>query len=158
MIDITTDTSAFNDSLRELQKRMGDLRPVYRSLGAELETRILSRFETRSDPAGKAWEPWSEQTIEHYPADGRRKLLERYGDMLSSLNWKASADMVRVGFGAVASRNRDVYATYHEFGAPNNNMPRRGLLYADPEKGQLGAADEQAIDDVLQDWLDGVFD
>ena len=36
MIDITTDTSAFDDSLRELQKRMGDLRQRVRPLAAAL--------------------------------------------------------------------------------------------------------------------------
>lgn len=158
MIEVSTNTDAFASSLDELQRRMSNLRPVMRSIGTELESRIANRFETETDPDGHAWEEWAESTRESYPKDGRGRLLQRYGDMLHSLNWKASADQVRVGFGAVASRNRDVYATYHEFGAPNNNMPRRGLLFSDPDQGQLGAADEQAVTDLLQDWLDGLFD
>ena len=31
-------------------------------------------------------------------------------------------------------------------------------LFADPDNGTLGAEDEQAITDLLQDWLAGVFD
>ena len=155
MIDITTDTSAFDSSLRQLQKRMGNLRPVFQDLGAVLENKIRDRRETLTDPNGKRWAEWSAYTRETYPEDGRGKLLDRTAAMwdVTGPQWKvhgmASDLALRVGFDKA-------YATYHEFGT--DTMPRRGLLFADPEKGQLGAADEQAIDDVLQDWLDGVFD
>lgn len=149
MIEVTTNTDAFASSLAQLQRRMSNLKPVMQSIGAEMESRVANRFETRSDPDGKSWAEWSPFTLATYPEGGRRKLLERYGDMLSSLNWKATSDSVRIGFGVD-------YATYHEFGT--ETMPRRGLLFSDPDNGELGAADEQAIDELLQDWIDGVFD
>ena len=155
MIDVTTDTSAFADSLQQLQKRMGKLRPVFRDLGAALENQIRDRRETLTDPSGERWAEWTDFTRETYPASGRGKLLDRSGDMWDRTGpqWKvsglASDLLLRVGFDKA-------YATYHEFGT--ETMARRGLLFADPERGELGAADEQAIDDVLQDWLDGVFD
>lgn|SRR3989338_457770 len=155
MIEVTTDTSAFDDSLRQLQKRMGTLRPVFEGLGAVLENKIRDRRETLTDPDGQRWAAWADSTLANYPADGRGKLLDRSGDMWDRTGpqWKVQGmgtDLqLRVGFDKA-------YPTYHEFGT--KHMPRRGLLFADPEKGQLGAQDEQAIDDVLQDWLDGLFD
>jgi phage gpG-like protein len=155
MIEVTTDTSAFDDSLRQLQKRMGNLRPVFEGLGAVLENKIRDRRETLTDPNGQRWAAWAPSTIATYPESGRGKLLDRTGDMWDRTGpqWQVqgmlSDTVLRVGFDKA-------YSTYHEFGT--DTMPRRGLLYADPEKGTLGAEDEQAIDDVLQDWLDGLFD
>ena len=155
MIEVTTDTSGFDSSLRQLQKRMGNLRPVFKDLGAVLENQVRDRRETLTDPNGRRWAEWSDYTRETYPASGRGKLLDRSGDMWDrtgpewTVQGLASDLVLRVGFDKS-------YATFHEFGT--DKMPRRGLLYADPEKGTLGANDEQAIDDVLQDWLDGLFD
>lgn len=155
MIEVTTDTSGFDDSLRQLQKRMGNLRPVFNDLGAVLENKVRDRREALTDPTGQRWAAWAPSTIATYPESGRGKLLDRTGDMWDRTGpqWQVkgmlSDTVLRVGFDKV-------YSTYHEFGT--DSMPRRGLLYADPEKGTLGGEDEQAIDDVLQDWLDGLFD
>jgi phage gpG-like protein len=42
-------------------------------------------------------------------------------------------------------------AAYHEFGT--EKMHRRGLLFADPEKGELAPDDEKAILDAVLDHL-----
>lgn len=156
MIEVITNTVPFAGSLEQLQRRMKDLTPLMRSIGVKLEGRIAGRFETQTDPDGAGWAAWAASTVATYPEDGRRKLLQRYGDMIDSLNSKPDASSVRVGFGAVAGRNRDAYQTYHEYGS--DRMPRRGLLFSDPDQGTLGAGDEQAINELLQDWLDGLFD
>lgn len=148
MIEVQVNQAAFDKSLAELQRRMGNLRPVMESIGAELESRIANRFETRRDPLGRLWAQWSQSYAEQYPEDGRGKVLERTGDMLHSLNWRADRSSVRVGFGVP-------YAAYHEFGT--RRMPRRGLLFADPENGELSGADERAINELLADWLNDAF-
>ena len=66
--------------------------------------------------------------------------------MLSSLNWQADASSVRVGFG-------QPYAVYHEWGT--KRMPRRGLLFENPDAGALAPDDEKAVLDLLLEWLDG---
>lgn len=155
MIEVTTDTQAIGDSLQALQRRLGDLRQPLRDIGAVLENKIRDRRETQRDPNGQRWAEWAESTRINYPESGRGKLLDRSGDLWDRTGpqWKVQgmlSDVVlRVGFDRA-------YSTYHEFGT--DNMPRRGLLFADPENGQLAAQDEQAINDVLADWLDGVFD
>lgn len=155
MIEITTNQAAFDDQLQQLQRRLGNLRPVFQDLGAVLENKVRDRRESMTDPNGLRWAEWSEWTRATYPQDGRGKLLDRTGAMWDRTGpqWDVRGMMsdlqLRVGF------DKD-YSTYHEFGT--RTMPRRGLMFADPEKGQLGAEDEQAIDDLLQDWLNGLFD
>lgn len=147
MINIQTDDSAFRASLTRLQSRLGNLTPVMQSIGMELESRISGRFESRTDPAGRAWAPWAQSTVETYPDGGNRRLLDRYGDMLASLSHQANANSVRIGFG-------QPYAAFHEFGT--TDMPRRGLLFADPDAGTLGEDDQDAVMDILGVWLDGL--
>lgn len=147
MVEVTgsVQSAAVLDVLRRLQRGMNDLKPVMDSIGQELESRISGRFETETDPLGQSWEPWAPWTRENYPDDGNGRILDRYGDMLSSLTHAADSDSVRVGFG-------DPKATFHEWGTWK--MPRRGILFADPDEGELGPEDEAAILDILGVWID----
>ena len=115
------------------------------SLGMELESRISGRFESRSDPSGNSWAPWAPLTVKSYPEDGNKRLLDRYGDMLASLSHEADSTSVRVGFG-------QPYAAFHEWGT--KHMPRRGLLFGDPDAGTLASDDELAVLDILSVWLE----
>ena len=109
-----------------------------------LESRVSGRFETRTDPGGQPWAPWLPSTQESYPENGNRRLLDRYGDMLASLNHQADARSVSVGFGSQV-------AAYHEWGT--KHMVRRGMLLDDPDAGKLGADDEAMVLEILADWL-----
>ena len=146
MLEIKLDDSAFRADLAALYRRLGDLTPVMQSIGMEMESRISGRFETRTDPSGKSWAPWADSTLESYPEDGNRQLLDRYGDMLLSLNHKADATSVRIGFGKP-------YAAFHEWGT--KHMPRRGLVFADPDAGTLAKGDEDAVLDIIGIYLTG---
>ena len=64
--------------------------------------------------------------------------------MLGSLSHSSDATSVTVGFG-------NPVATYHEWGT--EHMPRRGLLFADPDAGTLGTDDEAAVLDILSSWI-----
>lgn len=158
MIELSVDVASkpVTDSLARIVRGMGNLQPVMDSIGQELESRVSGRFETETDPLGRGWAPWAPSTRENYPKDGHGRILDRYGDMLRSLNHDADRDSVRVGFGAVASKAGDAHAVYHEFGT--RKMPRRGLLMADPDAGTLGSGDEAAVLDILQVWLADLVD
>lgn len=155
MIEVTVEDKALQEYLTRLQRRLGNLKPVMRSIATEMETRVSARFETQSDPSGRKWDKWKPATAAAYPKNGHKRLLDRYGDMLSSLNSIATADTARIGFGAVGSVAGDVYATYHEFGTVH--MARRGLLFDNPDAGTLGAGDSQALDTLLNDWLNSAI-
>lgn len=146
MIDLSVEVNsrALDDVLARLLRGMKNLTPVMDSIGQELESRVSGRFESQSDPLGRQWAPWAESTKENYPADGNARILDRYGDMLRSLNHKADSSSVRVGFG-------QPYAAFHEWGT--KHMPRRGLLFADPDSGTLAEGDEMAVLDILGVWL-----
>ena len=146
MITITVESRSLDEYLLRLWDRTNDLTQPMSDIGATLESRIQGRFETQTDPNGIAWHPWAASTLANYPEDGNRRLLDRYGDMLRSLSWSADATSVTVGFG-------QPYAVYHEWGT--KHMPRRGLLFSEPDAGTLGAEDEQLVLDLLQGWLDG---
>lgn len=146
MLTISIDDSAFRAELASLYQRMGDLTPVMTSIGMELEGRISARFETQTDPNGRSWAPWSPSTQANYPSDGNHKLLDRYGDMLRSLSHQADSNSVRIGLG-------QPYAAFHEWGT--EHMPRRGLLFSDPDAGTLAPDDELAVLDMLGVWLVG---
>ena len=155
MLTIAIDDEAFRDLLQTLQGRLQDMTPVMTGIGAEMESRVSRRFETRTDPTGKPWEKWADATDESYPRpgtpaaikagrSGNARLLDRYGDMLQGLSYQAEASSVRVGFD-------QSYASFHEFGT--RRMPRRSLLMAAPEAGTLAPDDERAVIDVLGDFL-----
>ena len=141
--------SGFNDRfiggrLIDGHDRLGNLGPAMESAGQELHSRVSARFETETDPLGHPWAPWADSTRASYPKGGNRRILDRYGDMLSSLNHRADATSVRIGFGTP-------YAAYHEWGT--RKMPRRGLLMADPDSGTLAPGDEAAVLDILSTFL-----
>ena len=158
MLTITIDDSAFRATMRRLQDGMDDLTPVMERIGYTLETNTRNRFETKTDPNGQAWKPWAAKTLKYYPFAGSKyvneddgpgngKLLDRYGTMLDGLSYQADSNSVRVGFAAP-------YAAYHEYGT--KKMPRRGMLMGNPDAGTLGQADERAVIDILNGFLQGI--
>ena len=144
MLTIEVSDRAFGSYLKQLDARLSDLTPVMQSIGMALESRVSGRFESRTDPSGNSWAPWMPSTMATYPEDGNRRLLDRYGDMLASLNHQADARSVTIGFGSAV-------AVYHEWGT--EHMVRRGMLLDDPNAGTLGADDETMVVDMLSDYL-----
>lgn len=158
MLIITVQDQAVQAYLSQLQQRLGNLKPVMRSIATEMETRVRNRFQTKTDPNGQAWKAWEPATLKAYAKSKKgagTPLLNRYGHMLDSLGSIASTDIARIGFGAVGGVAGDVYAVYHEFGT--KHMARRGLLFGNPEAGTLGAGDSQALDTLLNDWLNSAI-
>lgn len=144
MLTVDIDSKPLTEVLSKLLKRLDDLSPAMASIGQELESRVSGRFETETDPLGHPWAPWAPSTTASYPSDGNWRILDRYGDMLASLNHRPTANSVRVGFGSPE-------ATYHEWGT--DIMPRRGMLTADPEAGTLAPDDEAAVIEILSTFL-----
>lgn len=134
------------EALNRLGAAVEDLSPALDAIGMEMENRVAARFETKTDPNGIPWAPWKPSTVKSYPKDGNHQLLNRYGDMLASLNHQleASTQSVLWGFG-------QPYATFHETGT--GKMERRGMLTADPEAGTLGAGDQEAALEILNGFL-----
>lgn len=142
--EITLQDRFVLEFLGQLGRKAENLGGLMDSIGQEMEARVSNRFETRRDPAGVEWMGWADSTIESYPDDGNGTILDRYGDMLASLNHQADATSVTYGFAMP-------YAAYHEFGT--DRMPRRGLLTLDPEAGTLSPGDEASILETVEAYL-----
>jgi phage virion morphogenesis protein len=145
MITITVQDDQVRAELQRIQRKLGDLTPAMAGIAMALETAVSNRFETKTDPLGQPWATWKPSTVKRYPPDGNGTLLDRYGDMLDSLNSTHTKDTAAIGFGAP-------YAAYHEWGT--QRMERRGLLTADPAVPSLAPADVTAVLDVLRSFLD----
>ena len=117
--------------------------PALGEMGAALEGNASLRFKDKRDPTGLPWAPWSASTAEQRREQGKGELLRFDGLLATSLSYQPLQDGVAVGFG-------QNYAVFHEFGAPKNRMPRRGLLFADPEAGTLGEEDEATVLEILE--------
>ncbi|MDP2783294.1 MAG: phage virion morphogenesis protein [Sulfurimicrobium sp.] len=143
-ITIEVNSQSVMDALNQLLRHGQDMRPVMDAIGQRMEERVSARFETKTDPNGQAWAPWKPSTRKSYPRLGNGTLLDRYGDMLGSLNHHANATSVTVGFGKP-------YALFHEYGT--SKMKRRGLLMSDPDTGTLGAEDEANILSLIRGYF-----
>jgi len=144
MIEIQVNSRAVLDAFNRLIAAGHDPQPVFDAIGMELENRARKRFETRTDPEGRAWAKWKPATAKSYPKDANKKLLDRYGDMLKYISYQADASGVMIG-------TSQAYAAFHERGT--QKMARRGIFTADPEARSLGAEDEHSILDILNDHL-----
>ena len=99
MLTVTVENAQVLDVLDSISSRLSNLTPAMESIGQTMQSRVSARFETETDPLGRPWAPWADSTRASYPKGGNRRILDRHGDMLSSLNHRADATSARIGFG-----------------------------------------------------------
>ncbi len=161
---VDVDAKQVQANLAKLASAVSDMTPAMRGIGQRLETNIIHRFDTKTDPTGHAWAPYKavsaaiHQAIHGKPPQG--SLLDRSSNMRRGVEHHASADSVEVGLTAP-------YAKYHEFGTNGRTskngkqygaIPRRGMVFgtvvgtgasAQVVKA-LSASDEADVMDILQ--------
>lgn len=136
-------------------------------VAAAYEELIQERFDRKRDPTGQNWAALAPSTRARYAAQDtdaqgearkRGTLLERTGQMRASLGWQVRGGEIQVGMSRRSDRGKTgpvggnwSIPLLHEYGTAR--MPRRGLFAADPEQGALGAADQDHILGVIDDWL-----
>lgn len=137
--------------------------PMMEDIGAKLEANAQLRFETKTDPTGAAWAPLSQVTIdvfyaEKYPEGIPGTLLERTGYLRASLAHNSGDDFIEIGTSRrVPGKSQPFWQVgmLHEFGT--KIMPRRGILTANPNTGELGAEDQEDVLAIVNDVLGGAF-
>lgn len=67
-ITIEVSDSELRGALLRLQQRSGNLSPVLKALGEDIQERVKRRFASATDPAGGKWQPNTRSTIEAYVA------------------------------------------------------------------------------------------
>jgi phage virion morphogenesis protein len=142
MLTIEIDDREVIAALAKLQRRVQNMSPVMRAIGADMERRMLERFETQTDPTGRKWAPLKPATLA--AKKGRGAILYHHGTLMDSRNSQDDARSVRWGFG-------QKYAAFHEFGT--KKMPRRGLLFGNADRRELAEEDRSLILDAIRAYL-----
>ena len=136
-------------------------------LGAKLESNANLRFDTKTDPSGQPWAPLSPATKAIYESDWfiernpafkggiPGSLLERTRQLRASLAYNVGADFVDVGTSRKVGRKGWQVGFLMETGT--TRMPRRGILVANPETGQLGAGDQADVLAIVNSALGAAF-
>lgn len=144
LLDTSVLDSGALQALESQRKRMDSVRGVLDRVGALLESKIHQRFDTKTNPDGNAWTPWSPITAKRRARESRGTLLEHSGHMRDSLSYTVGADFVEVGFGVA-------YAMSHETGTKNN--PKRRLIANG--YGELSANDLKGVMGLIEEHLNG---
>jgi phage gpG-like protein len=152
-LTLTLDKIEVDRHFKRLQRRLGNLTPVFDEIGGMLVTSTNKRFEDQAGPDGTAWKPLTATTLlfraqggirgkkEVFRKDGgltarasktinAAKILILSGALQKSITHRASATQVQVG------TNR-VYAAIHQFGG----RAGRGKKVDIPARPFLGLSD-----------------
>jgi phage virion morphogenesis protein len=140
-------------------RKLGHPQVLFTMIGAQLETNIQRRFDTKVAPDGTPWLPLADSTkaryAKLYKGSVPGSLLERTRQMRDSLAANATADAVEVGFSRLTPGGAWNLAALHELGT--RHMPRRQMLTDDPIAGTLGREDREDIQHLLQGFLDALL-
>lgn len=100
-------------------------------VAAILESSSRERFETKQDPDGNDWVPWSEAYDE--TREAHHSLLVSDGDMNDTIAAYGSADAATVG-------SNLIYFAHHHFGGDDigSGVPARPVLgVSDQDRGDI---------------------
>jgi phage gpG-like protein len=130
-------------------------RELLEQIGSTLEMNAQLRFDSKTDPSGQPWAPLSPATKAIYESDWfiernpefkggiPGSLLQRTNRLRQSLAYNVGPDWLELGTSRKTSGKGWQVGLLHEWGTAN--MPRRGLLVADPATGRLGAEDQADV-------------
>lgn len=142
---------------------------LMRDIGAQIEGNAQLRFDAKVDPTGVAWAPLSPATIEIYGSEWFLKrpenavyrsgipgsLLFRTQLLRDSLTYNAGVDYVEIGTSRQVGAKKWQVGALHEWGT--EKMPRRGILTANPMKGELGAGDQADVLAIVNGYISRAF-
>jgi len=137
-IEAKIDDKEVRKLFSQLERRMGNLLPVMKTIGDVVRTSAVRNFEVGGRPK---WAPLSPRTI---LKKGHSRPLIDSSILMGSINYKAHSDRVGVG------TNR-VYARIHQLGGKagrgkKTDIPARPFLGVQPE-------DVVEIRETLYDYL-----
>lgn len=151
--------------LRDLEKRLGDLRPVMPEIGETLVESTKQRFSAAEAPDGTPWTPNSVTTLQAYSSlfarnkngtlksagvralGAKKPLTGETRALATTINYQVlDAHTVAIG-------SPQVYAATQQFGGTKAQFPH---LWGDiPARPFLGVsdADDTAIKDLVRTYL-----
>jgi phage gpG-like protein len=118
---------------------------------------VRERFETKTDPEGMPWEPWSDGYAEVAAAYPNIDMLRRDDVLYESVI--ASSQMVVTNDTVFFEANMPVYGAYHQEGAPGRRTAS-GKANPLPKRAFLGLS-EGAVASIFvafSEWFDKAID
>ena len=154
------------DRALQLLQQPGDL---LNAIGGKIEKNAEHRFDEKVDPSGVSWAPLSPTTIEIYGSEWFKKrpenavyrpgipgtLLDRTRQLRDSLTHNAGVDYVEIGTSRQVGKKKWQVGLLHEWGT--EKMPRRGILTANPQRGELGAGDTEDVLGIVNSYIGAAF-
>jgi len=96
-------------ALRELGKKVTDLKPVFDDIGELLLYLVHENFENESASDGKEWEELSPRYLDYKEKVKKEKKLQLSGRLADSIDFASSSDHLILG-------SNLEYAPIHQFG------------------------------------------
>lgn len=140
---VKSDRRAVLNTFERLRTALRDLRPALDSAAKELTRRVYYRFQTKRDPDGKRWAPWSPATRAKHKNNPRARL------MLVSRSLRDNSRFV-AGKKDIFAFVGEPYGVYHEQGNPERakrgKLPRRAFMFSiRGGRRTLAEADEEMV-------------
>ena len=132
-------------ALSKLERRVGDLRPVFREIGEELKKSTKKRFDTTTDPDGNEWLLNSVLSTLLYK-EGDTPLTGETGLLKNNIDYRILDNSLEIG------SDRE-YAAMQQFGGTKEEFPHLwGDIPARPFLG-LSNEDKAMILNLVDDYL-----
>jgi len=131
--------------LKELQKKLRNLKPLFNQIGHTLIEGVEENFESESF-FGKPWTPLVEATKKQKAKRGYEKILQNRGRLAESIDFEASNGGLTLG-------TNIEYAAVHQFGgnagrAGSATIPARPFLPIDQDKEMPKETQEEILQAV----------
>lgn len=97
--------------LQTLQKRMGNLQPVFSALGGDMTARVQRRFDTSTGPDGTAWAPNAQATLDAFAGGLSKGHFKKSGELNKRGHTAMSAKKPLIGHTKDLSRQIGYTAT-----------------------------------------------
>lgn len=125
--------------MRRLRAAFSDLRAPLTNAARRLSKNTRARFDSKTDPDGHAWAPWSPKTAAEAKKTPGRKLMVHTGALRDRSRFIPGRKDIRAVIGTP-------YGVFHEQpqGKGRGHVPRRAFLFSTRNGGRALALDDEA--------------
>ncbi|HEY9212070.1 MAG TPA: phage virion morphogenesis protein [Ancylobacter sp.] len=157
-----------NRVLGRLADRAEDVSGGLRNVGEALLITLDDRFDTQTDPQGRAWAPLAATTVMLRGGGGHILTVSRR--LRSSANYQVGGNILQVGVNAPPYDTVNQFGSTHEIRAKNGKALKvpvigaggfgfaflKAVIVTIPARPYVGFGprDEEAARDAIEDWLD----
>ncbi|NOQ30010.1 MAG: phage virion morphogenesis protein [Helicobacteraceae bacterium] len=146
MIIDPTGLDEIQDTLKSLENKTDDIKPLLKELANHLYNGVKYNFENQVTPDGESWTPIKFRKTDNTPS----KILYDHGHMQKTLYAKTYKHSLTLGINATS--NGYAYPLVHQFGTKDKTTPARAFM---PIKlnGSLYDGVEKELDEIIEEYI-----